>query len=293
MSPPLALSTAARISIVTPSFNQAAFIDDALKSVKNQGCSALEHIVVDGASTDGTVEILDRCSSQPGWVHLRWVSEPDRGQSDALNKGFRLATGDIIGWLNSDDRYRPGCFEAVVAAFSEYPQADIIYGDYTCIDEKGKLKQIRREISFNQFILLYHQSLYIPSTATFFRRRIFEEGNFIDVDLQYSMDYEFFLRLARRGYRFKHISGLLADFRWHSQSKSIASTDGQVRELDQIVRSNSQLLARLPTDGLRTLALHCLRAVAAGLRYSEKLIKGYYFEPFSPLCQHATERPEN
>src|SRR6185437_12218473 len=102
-----------KISVVTPSFNQAAFIEEALWSVKNQGYPWVEHLVMDGGSTDETVSILKRYSSQTGWEHLKWVSEPDNGQSDALNKGFRVATGDIIGWLNSDDRYRTGCFQAI------------------------------------------------------------------------------------------------------------------------------------------------------------------------------------
>ncbi len=101
---------APRISIVTPSYNQAPFIEEALQSVKDQNYPSLEHIVIDGASTDSTVSILEKYSQTPGWQHLRWVSERDQGQSDALNKGFRMAKGDIIGWLNSDDRYRPFCF---------------------------------------------------------------------------------------------------------------------------------------------------------------------------------------
>src|SRR5215467_1765166 len=120
-----------KISIVTPSFNHDGFIEEALLSVKKQNYPNLEHIVVDGGSTDGTLEILQRYGSQPGWGHLRWTSEPDHGQSDALNKGFRLAQGDIVGWLNSDDRYRVGCLQKIVQAFSTHSQADVIYGDYT------------------------------------------------------------------------------------------------------------------------------------------------------------------
>src|SRR5580658_3296860 len=135
-----------KLSIVTPSFNQAQFIEATLRSVKSQHYPALEHIVVDGASTDSTVEILKRFAAMPGWEHLRWISEEDRGQSDAINKGFRMATGDIIGWLNSDDRYRPGCFRAVVEAFKANPDIDILYGDYTWIDETGRILQVRREI---------------------------------------------------------------------------------------------------------------------------------------------------
>jgi glycosyltransferase involved in cell wall biosynthesis len=266
-----------KVSIVTPSFNQAPFIEEALWSVKNQACQPIEHIVVDGGSTDGTLEILKRLSSQVGWEHLRWISELDQGQSDALNKGFRMATGEIVGWLNSDDRYRPGCFRAVLDGFDRCPEADVLYGDYTWIDESGKITRIRREISFSYFVLMYHRVLYIPSTATFFKKSIFDHGHFVDTHLHYAMDYEFFVRLAQNGYRFQHISSLLADFRWHSQNKTVKSTEGPFRELDEVVRRNSPLLLAFSSERSKTFVLNCLRTAAAALRYTEKLSRGYYF----------------
>jgi glycosyltransferase involved in cell wall biosynthesis len=264
------------ISIVTPSFNQAQFLEECLKSVQSQSWTAVEHIVMDGASADNTVKILKRYSGKASYGHLHWTSEPDQGQSDALNKGFRMATGDIVGWLNSDDRYRPECFRTVVNAFEKNPGADILYGDYTWIDESGRVLKIRREIEFSQFVLSYHRVLYIPTTATFFRRRIFDEGNFVDLQYHYSMDYEFFLRLAQKGYRFKHVPGLFADFRWHSNSKGGAHPERQFAEHDAIAASYSKLLGKLRNDTPKRLTLSALRVAAAGLRYSEKLIRGYY-----------------
>src|SRR4051812_3023478 len=110
-----------RISIVTPSFNQRAFLMEALESVRQQNHGNVEHLVFDGGSTDGSVELLQECSRRPEWAHLKWVSERDGGQSDALNKGFRMASGDLVGWLNSDDRYRPGCFDLVKKAEASAP----------------------------------------------------------------------------------------------------------------------------------------------------------------------------
>jgi glycosyltransferase involved in cell wall biosynthesis len=280
-----------KISIVTPSYNQASFIEEMLHSVKDQNCSSLEHIVIDGASMDRTVAILQEYSQRPDWQHLRWVSEPDRGQSDALNKGFRMATGDLTGWLNSDDRYRPGCFDAVMAAGQQHPEADVFYGDYTWIDEHNMCTQIRREIEFSRFVLGYHRVLYIPTTSTFFRRRIFDEGNWIDTRYHYAMDYEFFLRLAGGGYRFQHIPQLLADFRWHSESKSGNQSTKQLAEHDEIARMYSPILRRMPSGMPLKLVRKGARLLAAGRRYSEKLLRGYYFEQYRHAGQSPPLRP--
>lgn len=270
-----------KISIVTPSFNQGPFIEEALLSVKVQNYSAVEHIVLDGASTDGTVEILRRYAAKSGWEHLRWLSEPDAGQTDALNKGFRMATGDIVGWLNSDDRYRPGCFATIAREFAREREADVLYGDYTWMDEDGNVQRIRREIDFSRFILSYHRVLYIATVSTFFRRRLFDDGNWLNGELQYAMDYEFFLRLAARGYHFRHIPSVLADFRWHSQNKSTALPHKQIEEHNAIATTYSAILRKMPGARSQRLVLTCLRAAAAGLRYSQKLFRGYYFEPQS------------
>jgi glycosyltransferase involved in cell wall biosynthesis len=273
----------AKISIVTPSFNQGSFIEEALLSVREQNYSDIEHIVVDGASTDATVEILRRFGRKSGWKHLRWLSEPDRGQTDALNKGFRMARGAIVGWLNSDDRYRPDCFETIAREFGRSPDVDILYGDYTWMNEAGDVKRIRREIEFSQFILSYHRVLYIPTVSTFFRRRLFDDGNWLDGALQYAMDYEFFLRLAKRGYRFRHVPSVLADFRWHAQNKSTALPHKQMEEHNAIAVNYSSVLNKLPGVHSQRLVLAGFRAAAAGLRYSRKLLRGYYFEQLRSL----------
>ncbi len=150
-----------KISIVTPSFNQGKFIDSAIQSVLQQNYSNFEHIILDNCSTDRTVEILQQ------YPHLIWQSKPDRGQSDALNQGFRMATGDIIGWLNADDLYLPECFNKIASSFASCPESDVAYGDYRWIDEQGNIIQFRKELDFDFFILKYLHVLYIPSTSTF------------------------------------------------------------------------------------------------------------------------------
>jgi glycosyltransferase involved in cell wall biosynthesis len=268
---------APKFSIVTPSFNQRAYIEEALLGVKNQAYPQMEHIVVDGGSTDGTLEVLRDYGKRPGWEHLRWISEPDGGQSDALNKGFRMASGEIVGWLNSDDRYRSECFHAVADAFKKNPAADIVYGDYTWIDQHGKFLKVRREIEFSAFVLLYHRVSPLPTPSSFFRRRIFEEGNFIDVEYHFSMDHEFFLRLFQWGYRFQHLSQVLADFRWQPDSKSSQSPEKQKEERDFIVLQYSPLLRKIPQGILRSTSLALLRSQAALFYWSQKLFRGYYF----------------
>jgi glycosyltransferase involved in cell wall biosynthesis len=270
------------ISIVTPSFNQATYIGEALASVRLQNNENWEHLVIDGVSTDGTIELLRGQTKNGGQQKMFWISEKDGGQSEALNKGFRRATGEIVGWLNSDDRYRAKCFERVVQAFEDHPDVDIIYGDYLIVDEGGKVIKIRREIEFNAFVLLYHRILYIPTTATFFRRRIFEDGNWLDENLQYAMDLEFFIRLSERGYRFKHIPQLLADFRMQPNSKTCRSPDRQRIEHREVVLAVAPLLRHLESQRLRDFALTLLRSMACFRRYSEKLLRGYYWEQTSP-----------
>lgn len=269
-----------KISIVTPSFNQVDYLEEALWSVKNQEYPDVEHVVIDGGSSDGSKEMLLAYSARPGWNHLLWRSERDRGQSNALNKGFRWATGDVIGWLNSDDRYLPGCFVKLAKEFAANPRIDVLYGDYNWIDINGRIIQRRREIEFSPFILHFHRVLYIPTTATFFQRRVFDDGNYLDESLHYAMDYEFFLRLEQRGYRFAHIPQMLADFRCHQRSKSQLGLTEQLIEHDTIAHSHSGAVRRLRIRALRNGVFLILRFVAGMLRWGQKLLRGFYFTQY-------------
>lgn len=269
-----------QISIVTPSFNQARFLGECLGSVAAQAPASMEQIVIDGGSRDGSVEILHSFANVQGRDYLRWISEPDEGQSQALNKGFRQASGEIIGWLNSDDRYRPGCLQAILKAFDAHPHADIIYGDYTWIDEGGNIRQLRREISFSPLVLLYHRVLYIPTTALFFRRRVLDDGFLLNEGLQYAMDVDFMVRLSQAGYRFQHVSRFLADFRFQPQSKTCMYPRRQIEETLDVTRRYSRALQHCPNEFTEALMLKALRGCASVRRYSEKAVRGYYFTQF-------------
>jgi glycosyltransferase involved in cell wall biosynthesis len=266
-----------KISIVTPSLNQGRYFYEALESVRAQGHTRVEHIVMDGGSTDGTIQLLQSLDGRDEYEYLNWRSQSDGGQSEALNRGFSEVTGEIVGWLNSDDRYRAGCFDYIVKAFDENPDVDVFYGDFTVIDQQGATLQVRREISFNRFILLYHRVSYIPTPATFFRRRVFDDGNRLRPDLHYAMDYEFFLRLADQGYTIRHMPQLLADFRMHPDSKSCSRELMQAREKRQIMASASPITRRIQSPLLRRAAFFATRWAAASMRYLEKLLRGYYF----------------
>lgn len=266
-----------KISVVTPSLNQGIYIEECIKSVLSQNYPDIEHIIIDGGSTDQTIEILKK------YPHLVWVSEPDNGQSDALNKGFRLAKGEIIGWLNADDRYLQDCFKKIAEFMEQHLDADIVYGDYRFIDEKGKVIQIRKELDFDLFMLKYLHVLYIPSTATFFRRKVFDQGNFLREDFHYAMDYEFFLRLALKGFKFYHLPELLADFRWHPMNKSSLATEKQKKEQERALERLDPLMQKLEKYPLLRKAIRkSLMLLARGKRYLLKGIKGYYFTQWFP-----------
>ncbi len=269
------MSAEKMISIVTPSLNQGEFLGEALRSVREQRYGAYEHIVLDGGSCDGSIALLEQTSrSMPG--NLSWCSRPDGGQSAALNEGFVQAKGDIVGWLNADDRYRPDCFAHVAQTFARHPQIDVLYGDYTRMNCEGSHLSLRREMEFNHFVLKYHRVLYIPTTATFFRRHVFDDGNLLRHDLNYAMDLEFFIRLARLGYRFHHLPRILADFRVHAKSKSIQFLDRQREEHRRVVLESTPLAQRFPPMPLRNVAASFLQLPAAALRYTAKLLHGCY-----------------
>lgn len=206
--------TAPLVSIITPSFNQAQFLPQTLRSVREQDYQPIEHLVVDGGSTDGTREIL---KNAPG---IRYISEPDRGQVDALNKGFRLASGDILAWLNSDDTMNRDCVRLAVAAL-ERTGADLVYGNLDIVDEQGKLLRPFHGIPFDYRILLYGIN-YIGQQTCFFRRSLLENAGPLRAEFDNSFDFELWLRMARHG-RLVYAPELRAQIRKHPNAKSIAA----------------------------------------------------------------------
>jgi glycosyltransferase involved in cell wall biosynthesis len=208
-----------KFSVVTPSLNQASFLEENIKSVLAQHYLPFEHLIIDGGSMDATADIVRR------YPHLQWRSEPDRGQAHALNKGFALATGEIIGWLNADDYYLPGALRAVAPLFDD-PGVMVVYGGGLEVDARGKFLReiIPRGISTDEFIKFWHWGYDYIQPAFFFRRAVFEKVGMLDETLRYTMDHEFFIRLGLQ-YPLTRITTQLAAFRLHSASKTGTTID--------------------------------------------------------------------
>ena len=207
MQPPL-------FSIITPSYNYAKYVRECVESVKAQEGVTFEHIVFDAGSTDGTLDILRE------YPHLDVTVEPDRGMSDAINKGFRKAKGQWVMWLNSDDRLLPGALKAVAAFAEKHPEADVVYGAWNFVNADGKFLRAMKALPFSVNMIIEH-GCYIASTALFLRRSTtIDEGFLLNVNFRYVMDGEYYARLGRAGKKFVNYNKPLADFRQHEAALS-------------------------------------------------------------------------
>jgi glycosyltransferase involved in cell wall biosynthesis len=266
-----------RISIVTPSFNQASYIRRTIDSVLDQtGDFELEYRVLDGGSTDGTIEILESYGDR-----LAWTSEPDNGQVDAINKGLRLLSGDVVGWLNSDDLLLPGALAKVADAFRSNPSVEWVHGRCNIIDENDHV--VRRWVSAYKHFRSKHHSFqnfltedYVSQMTAFWKRSVQDEIGLLDPNVRLAFDYEFFLRLAERGAPV-YIEEPIACFRWYPQSKSGAGFVEQMRETNEVARryrSNpwTRVRARVKKVGIINVyrALALARTVVRSARRSDR-----------------------
>jgi glycosyltransferase involved in cell wall biosynthesis len=214
------------VSVVTPSLNQARFIDAAVRSVLEQDYPHLEHIVVDGGSTDGTLEILRRHQ------HLRSLSEPDAGQADAIAKGFRLAQGDVFAWLNADDLYLPGAVSAAVAGLRR--GYGLVYGAWTQIDAEGRLLK-HVDVRPWDYAMLLERANFVAQPTAFFTREAYEGVGGVDTQLRYAMDHDLWLKIGAR-HPVLALGRELAAFRVHPESKSVAESERFAREVVRVSR---------------------------------------------------------
>jgi glycosyltransferase involved in cell wall biosynthesis len=207
-----------KISIITPTYNQAQFIQRTINSVYEQNYPNLEYIVIDGGSTDNTLKILKDCKEK-----IDWISEPDKGQADAINKGIKRATGDILAFINSDDYYLPGVFNKVVDIFLNNPEVKWVTGSYVIVDKDGHPIQ-PLAVHYKNVIRVFSSlgilkfTNYIVQPSTFWRRNVHDEIGCFDITLRYAFDYDFWMRLMR--YYPAYCIGIpLSAFRIHSESK--------------------------------------------------------------------------
>jgi glycosyltransferase involved in cell wall biosynthesis len=238
---PMHVNQPPQISIVTPSYKQAGFIERTMKSVLDQNYPNLEYFVQDGGSQDGTGEIL--CSYSDRLTG--WESRPDNGQSQAINLGFAKTSGEIMAWLNSDDILFPGSLAYVASYFNRHPEVDVVYGHRILIDEDDK--QIGRWMLPRHEDEVLSWADYIPQETMFWRRRIWDKaGGEIDESFRFAMDWDLLIRFREAGARFARLPRFLGGFRIHMQQKTSAEISGI--GIQEMTRIRERTLGRVPSD---------------------------------------------
>ncbi|MCX6582743.1 MAG: glycosyltransferase family 2 protein [Candidatus Aminicenantes bacterium] len=248
-------SSSCIFSIITPSYNMLEYLKRCSASVKDQEGVDFEHIVIDGDSVDGTVEWLGRNSRVKG------ISEKDNGMYDAINKGLKMAGGDIAAYLNCDEQYLPGTLAFVKEFFAKNPEVDIIFGDTLLIKPDGKLIAFRKGYK-PRWVYIAASHLYLQSCSMFFRRRIIDDGFFFDARFRVIGDEEFVVRLLRNGYRACHVGKFLGAFAMTGKNLSV----------DERVAEEKQMAADQLPGSIRRF-----KWIIDGVRFAEKFLSGAYF----------------
>lgn len=251
-----------KISIVVPSYNQGQYLEATLVSIFDQNYQNAEIIVIDGGSTDNSVDIIRRYEQHLAY----WVSEPDGGQTKGLIKGFQRTTGDIQCWLNSDDLHEPNTLAEVAEYFTRHPDVDAVYGDALWIDAEDRPLRVQREIPFNRFIWMYTYN-YIPCMSMFWRKSIYERVGGLDDRFDLAMDADLWSRFSEVG-RISHHRRIWSRMRFYPEQKNRRLRERSDEE-DLIIRERYWGTRKPPALGLK-------RATAAGLRGLWRGITGCY-----------------
>lgn len=234
-----------KISIVTPNYNYGEFLIKAITNVfaqtEAEDSPIVEHIVIDGGSTDNSVKYMQEwdkfIESVPAGRKSRysfsWISEKDKGQTDAINKGLRKSTGDIMCWLNADEEYKANALKEIANAFEKHPKVDVIYGEIEFTKEDGTPLREKKDHRYS-FGVLLHYGCYIPSAATFWRRKAYEIAGDLDFTYKVTMDYEYWVRLAKLGCKFKFSPKTIASFAWHENNISTVFNDKRIQECHKV-----------------------------------------------------------
>jgi glycosyltransferase involved in cell wall biosynthesis len=257
-----------KLSFVIPTRNQAQFLAQCIEGCIAQCIEDSEIIVVDGASTDHTRDVLAGFGRQ-----IRWVSEPDRGQSDAINKGVRMAKGELIAWINSDDYYASHlAIKSLMSAFEQERDVDIAYGNGERVDVKGAALGPYRARPLQRLAdIITHPASFVLQPAVLFRRQLFLDVGGLDDALHYTMDYELWIRMFAAARKARYIPEVIACARYHTDAKSIAAMGKQIREALHVKRDGAKRLELGAIDralmyaGIASLGIYWL-AVRTGLR---------------------------
>ncbi|MCI0413428.1 glycosyltransferase [bacterium] len=218
------------VSIVTPSYNQAAFLEETIQSVFNQTYQDLEYIIIDGGSTDGSQEIIHKYETKLAYSQ----SKKDGGYADAINQGWMRATGDILAYLNSDDLLEKDALQKAVHAFSDSPDTDVVYGDTTLIDARGNTLSVFRSEPFDLRSIFQTWNDPVRQPSAFIRKSVWDRFGGLDESFQFCADFEYWIRIAGGGARFLYVPDLLSRARTHSAAKSVGQQDVQAKELIRI-----------------------------------------------------------
>jgi glycosyltransferase involved in cell wall biosynthesis len=239
-----------KISIVTPSFNQGSFLEETIESVLGQGYPNLEYVIIDGGSTDNSVEVIKKYEK-----HLTfWVSEKDKGMYDAIQKGFSKTTGEVMGWINSDDRYHPKSFFVLAEIFSSFPEVEWLQGNPTSIDETGRIISIQTSRKWSKYNFFLGDYKYIQQESTFWRRSLWEKaGSMIRTDMRYAGDFELWLRFFEHA-RLYCLQTAIGAFRMRSSNQfSLDMIDKYNEEVEAEISKKLQRLTKQEQKDLATI----------------------------------------
>ncbi len=249
------------VTIVTPSYNQADFLERTILSVLNQDYPNIEYIVIDGGSTDGSVDIIKKYENRLAF----WISEPDNGQSQAINKGFKRAAGEIFNWLNSDDLLMPGATTIAAHYLNKYPELGMVYGDRLIVDENDNVLKCVELPSFRR--CFYRFGRFLPQETGFFRREMWNRANGLNENLHISMDRDLWLKFMKIG-KIYHIPFVMGSWRQHANAKSYLAFGPQhgsgkgceekarveAKHLNRLYRFKPLRRAAIKIDKIRTVA---------------------------------------
>ena len=231
-----------KISIITPNYNGAAYLEETIQSILNQGYDNLEYIIIDGGSTDGSVDIIRKYESRLAY----WVSEPDAGLYHAIQKGFEKSTGDIMAWINSDDKYHRGAFSIVTELFNQFPQIEWLQGIPSIYDEKGRTVMVDHFRAWCKADIYLGRYQWIQQESTFWRRSLWDKaGATLNTRLKYAADFELWLRFFRHAELYS-LKALLSGFRFRSANQ--ISQDFHLEYQQEVLDAIKNEVASLPAD---------------------------------------------